>query len=127
MRTFVPCPRLPLFILPLLAAALLAGCNGERPAPPLAPPVEQVASLTLWADGVEIASVKDRVGITWLCTKLPPEERRRLLEEGFLTTRDPGFKAGVIRWLEMHPEARGPQTSGIVRMTWGQIKAVYSG
>lgn len=127
MCTCVPCPRLLLFILPLLAAALLAGCNGERPAPPLAPPVEQVASLTLWADGIEIASIKDRAGITWLCAKLPPEEQRRLLEEGCITTRDPGFKAGVIRWLAIHPEARGPQASGIVHATWGSIKATYSG
>jgi len=127
MRMLVSSPRLSLFILPLLAAALLAGCTGERPAPPLAPPVEQVASLTLWADGVEIANIKGREGITWLCTKLPPEEARQLLDTGSLTTDDPAFKAGVIRWLETHPEARRGYAAGVIRVTWGDIKAQYRG
>lgn len=127
MRTCVPCPRLPLFFLPLLAAALLSGCNGDRRAPPLAPPVEQVATLILSAGSEEIARFDDPLEVADLVSTLPQAERDELLATGTCTTDHPTFKLALQRLLIRNPGLPGPRNPngprGIVKnTTWGRIK-----
>ena len=126
MRTCVPRPRVLLFVLPFLAAALLAGCNGERPAPPLAPP-EQVATLVLSAGGEEIARLDDPRQVADLVSLLPQAERDELVATGSCTTDHPAFKLALERLLVRNPGLPGPRSPngphGIVqRTTWGRIK-----